>query len=300
MTNAGCTHRGAVPGRPPLKGASPLHSPRSLLIRQNVDVEHHGRRDRRAREVATDQSTLYRAGQGASRLRYIVPSGPRPLSVNTRRHRCGLGGRTADIQLTVRRFFCDAVARRKRTFAEQVDGLTVRYGRRTPAVQRLLERVALAARTMRWWIQPVVATAATGHHIRDGLRGTGSSASGDVTMPIASSMEMGLRQAMTGLSHDTLRPAASVHSAERSPIRPKDPRRGRAPLVRAQVEGVKGLTHLLAVGRSVLRPGGSSTDSLQEAASPSTGRTGFKTWKSAGRARRPAGLRVGHLGRTAL
>ncbi|MFD4814538.1 transposase family protein, partial [Streptomyces sp. NPDC058418] len=44
-----------------------------------------------------------------------------------------VAGRTADIELTVRRFFCDAVACRKRTFAEQVDGLTVRYGRRTPA-----------------------------------------------------------------------------------------------------------------------------------------------------------------------
>ena len=30
--------RGAVPGRPPLTDTSPLHSPRSLLIRQNVEV----------------------------------------------------------------------------------------------------------------------------------------------------------------------------------------------------------------------------------------------------------------------
>ncbi|MEV6995967.1 ISL3 family transposase [Streptomyces sp. NPDC093228] len=55
-----------------------------------------------------------------------------------------VAGRAADIELTLRRFFCDAVACRKRTFAEQVDGLTVRYGRRTPAEQPLLERVALA------------------------------------------------------------------------------------------------------------------------------------------------------------
>ncbi|MFI1586174.1 transposase family protein [Embleya sp. NPDC020630] len=57
-----------------------------------------------------------------------------------------VAGRAADIEPSVRRFFCDAAACGKRTFAKQVDGLTVRYGRRTPAAQRLRERVALGGR----------------------------------------------------------------------------------------------------------------------------------------------------------
>ncbi|MER6917069.1 ISL3 family transposase [Streptomyces sp. NPDC000594] len=55
-----------------------------------------------------------------------------------------VAGRAVGIELRVRRFFCDDAVCGKQTFAEQVDGLTVRYGRRTPAAQRLLERVALA------------------------------------------------------------------------------------------------------------------------------------------------------------
>ncbi|MER7049237.1 ISL3 family transposase [Streptomyces jumonjinensis] len=55
-----------------------------------------------------------------------------------------VAGRAVGIELRVRRFFCDDAACGKRTFAEQADGLTVRYGRRTPAAQWLLERVALA------------------------------------------------------------------------------------------------------------------------------------------------------------
>nr|WP_281174459.1 transposase family protein [Embleya scabrispora] len=55
-----------------------------------------------------------------------------------------VSGRPAAIELQLRRFFCDEVACGRGTFAEQVDGLTVRYGRRTPAAQRLPERVAPA------------------------------------------------------------------------------------------------------------------------------------------------------------
>ncbi|MEW1552083.1 transposase family protein, partial [Streptomyces tsukubensis] len=43
-----------------------------------------------------------------------------------------VAGRAVGIELRVRRFFCDDAACGKRTFAEQVDGLTVRYSRRTP------------------------------------------------------------------------------------------------------------------------------------------------------------------------
>ncbi|WP_328885020.1 hypothetical protein [Streptomyces sp. NBC_00316] len=37
------------------------------------------------------------------------------------------------IELTARRLYCENVRCSRRTFAEQVDGLTVRYGRRTPS-----------------------------------------------------------------------------------------------------------------------------------------------------------------------
>ena len=43
------------------------------------------------------------------------------------------GGQEVLIHLRARRFFCGNVACAKATFAEQVPGLTVRYGRRTAA-----------------------------------------------------------------------------------------------------------------------------------------------------------------------
>ena len=48
------------------------------------------------------------------------------------------------IELSVRRLFCDHDACDRRTFAEQVEGLTVRYGRRTPLLRSILEQVAVA------------------------------------------------------------------------------------------------------------------------------------------------------------
>jgi transposase len=54
------------------------------------------------------------------------------------------GGREVVICLTVRRFFCLAPECAKGTFAEQVDGLTSKNARRTPAVTAVLEAVALA------------------------------------------------------------------------------------------------------------------------------------------------------------
>jgi hypothetical protein len=55
-----------------------------------------------------------------------------------------IGGRPVVIRLTVRRFFCAAPDCPVITFAEQVDGLTVRYARRTPALAAMLTAVALA------------------------------------------------------------------------------------------------------------------------------------------------------------
>jgi len=54
------------------------------------------------------------------------------------------GAQSTAIDLLVRRFFCDNPDCPKRTFAEQVDHLTFRHGRRTLTLQRLLERLALA------------------------------------------------------------------------------------------------------------------------------------------------------------
>lgn len=54
-----------------------------------------------------------------------------------------LAGRPLRIDLSVRRLYCENMACPKVTFAEQVPGLTVRYQRRTPPLQRLVEDVGV-------------------------------------------------------------------------------------------------------------------------------------------------------------
>ena len=54
------------------------------------------------------------------------------------------GGREMLIDLQVRRFFCGNPGCAKTTFAEQVPGLTTRYGRRTCHLQDVLQAVAMA------------------------------------------------------------------------------------------------------------------------------------------------------------
>ncbi|WP_435886763.1 ISL3 family transposase [Streptomyces microflavus] len=54
-----------------------------------------------------------------------------------------LGGRPVRIDLSVRRLYCENPTCPKATFAEQVAGLTVRYQRRTPQLQRLVEDVGV-------------------------------------------------------------------------------------------------------------------------------------------------------------
>ena len=54
------------------------------------------------------------------------------------------GGQEVLIDLQARRFFCRNEACAKATFAEQVPGLTSRYGRRTCTLQAVLAAVALA------------------------------------------------------------------------------------------------------------------------------------------------------------
>jgi hypothetical protein len=55
-----------------------------------------------------------------------------------------IGGRQVEILLAVRRFFCPAPGCRRRTFAGQVDGLTVRYARKTPLLAGMLGSIAVA------------------------------------------------------------------------------------------------------------------------------------------------------------
>jgi transposase len=55
-----------------------------------------------------------------------------------------IGGRQVEILLAVRRFFCAAPDCRRKTFAEQVDGLTRRYARKTPLLAGVLGRIAVA------------------------------------------------------------------------------------------------------------------------------------------------------------
>ncbi|MFC9083815.1 transposase [Streptomyces sp. NPDC057062] len=59
-----------------------------------------------------------------------------------------VGGRPVLIDLMVRRLFCDGPSCGRRTFAEQVEGLTARYQRRNPLLQHLVEMagVLLAGR----------------------------------------------------------------------------------------------------------------------------------------------------------
>src|SRR5207245_49325 len=55
-----------------------------------------------------------------------------------------IGGRRVLIRLTVRRFFCGNPDCPVTTFAEQVEGLTSRYARRTPPLAAMLGAVAVA------------------------------------------------------------------------------------------------------------------------------------------------------------
>jgi AcrR family transcriptional regulator len=57
-----------------------------------------------------------------------------------------IGGRQVEILLAVRRFFCLDPGCGRKTFAEQVDGLTTRYARKTPLLVGVLGRIAVAGR----------------------------------------------------------------------------------------------------------------------------------------------------------
>jgi len=55
-----------------------------------------------------------------------------------------IGGRRVEIRLAVRRFFCPDPGCKRKTFAEQVDGLTVRYARKTSLLAGVLGSIAVA------------------------------------------------------------------------------------------------------------------------------------------------------------
>jgi transposase len=55
-----------------------------------------------------------------------------------------VSGQEVMIELTARRFFCGAATCEKVTFAEQIPGLTARYGRRSAGLTEVLRAVALA------------------------------------------------------------------------------------------------------------------------------------------------------------
>jgi transposase len=55
-----------------------------------------------------------------------------------------IGGMPTLIRLRVRRFFCENSGCSVRTFAEQVDGLTAPYARRSPLLRGMLEAIGLA------------------------------------------------------------------------------------------------------------------------------------------------------------
>jgi transposase len=55
-----------------------------------------------------------------------------------------IGGRQVEIRLGVRRFFCTARGCKRKTFAEQVEGLTSRYARKTPLLAGVLGSIAVA------------------------------------------------------------------------------------------------------------------------------------------------------------
>ena len=55
-----------------------------------------------------------------------------------------IGGRRVEIRLAVRRFFCPDPGCKRKTFAEQVDGMTVRYARKTSLLAGVLGSIAVA------------------------------------------------------------------------------------------------------------------------------------------------------------
>ena len=72
------------------------------------------------------------------------PSGRVHSTYQRRLADTAIGGHRVLIRLVARRFFCGSPGCPKKTFAEQVGGLTSRRARRTPPLARTLTAIALA------------------------------------------------------------------------------------------------------------------------------------------------------------
>jgi transposase IS204/IS1001/IS1096/IS1165 family protein len=73
-----------------------------------------------------------------------APSGRVPSRYRRHVADTAVGGRPVVIDLSVRRLLCDSRVCPRRTFVEQVDGLTIRYGRYTPLLLGVSQSVGLA------------------------------------------------------------------------------------------------------------------------------------------------------------
>ncbi|ASN28036.1 hypothetical protein LK07_33035 [Streptomyces pluripotens] len=62
----------------------------------------------------------------------VTPPSKTPIRSHARTTDAALGGPPVRIELSVRRLYCENSHYPKGTFAEQIDGLTVRHQRRTP------------------------------------------------------------------------------------------------------------------------------------------------------------------------
>jgi transposase len=97
-------------------------------------------------ELAAEQLRVWARGRAEA---VACPAcGQRSERVHSRYQRrltdAAIGGRVVLIRLTVRRFFCDCPACPATTFAEQIEGLTTRYARRSPPLAAMLTAIAVA------------------------------------------------------------------------------------------------------------------------------------------------------------
>ncbi|HEX2298940.1 MAG TPA: ISL3 family transposase, partial [Pseudonocardiaceae bacterium] len=99
-------------------------------------------------EVAVDDAALAFAARTATREAACPGCGTVSARVHGGYRRrladLAVAGRRVVIDLAVRRFRCRTAECGRRTFVEQVDGLTERFARRTSSLRRTLERIALA------------------------------------------------------------------------------------------------------------------------------------------------------------
>ena len=97
-------------------------------------------------ELAGEQLRVWARGRAEAAA--CPACGQRAERVHSRYQRrltdAAIGGRVVLIRLTVRRFFRDRPACPAATFAEQIEGLTTRYARRSPPLAAMLTAIAVA------------------------------------------------------------------------------------------------------------------------------------------------------------